>query len=76
MLGADLIKLLNGNGYYAPRSGRDSLPLAPLAERAETSTKTLSKLLRGGEETVDLGLADRLCVAIGANINECELVWD
>jgi hypothetical protein len=69
----DLIRLLNRAGYYAPRSGRDGEPLAPLAEQAETSTKTLSRLLRGGWETIDLGLADRICVAIGEHVGQCRL---
>lgn len=69
----DLIELLNRAGYYAPRSGRDGLPLAPLAERAGSSVKTLSKLLRGKWETIDLGLADRICVAIGEHVSECRL---
>lgn len=67
----DLIALLNREGYYAPRSGRGGLPLAPLALEAESSVKTLSKLLKGEWETIDLGLADRLCVAVGAHVSEC-----
>jgi hypothetical protein len=70
----DLIILMREEGYFAPRSGRDGLPLAPLAEAAETSTKPLSKLLKGEWYTIDLGLADRICVALGTNINECGFV--
>lgn len=70
----DLIRLLNGAGYYAPRSGRDSLPLAPLAESAGSSVKTISKLLRGEWYTIDLGLADRICVAVGEHVRECAVV--
>jgi len=69
----DLIRVLNRHHYFAPRSGRDGEPLAPLAERAATSTKTLSAILRGKYESVELGLADRLCVALGENLNECRL---
>lgn len=69
----DLIAILNREGYYAPRSGRDGLPLAPLAEQAKSSVKTVSKLLRGEWATIDLGLADRLCVAVGESVNECRL---
>lgn len=69
----DLITILNREGYYAPRSGRDGLPLAPLAEQAKSSVKTISKLLRAEWNTIDLGLADRICVALGASINECRL---
>ena len=71
VVASDLIAILNRAGYYAPRSGREGLPLAPLAEQAKSSVKTLSKLLRCEWETIDLGLADRLCVALGANVNEC-----
>jgi hypothetical protein len=73
VIAGDLIKLLNRAEYYAPRSGREGRALAPLAEAAETSVKTLSRLLKGKWETVDLGLADRICVAIGASVNECTL---
>jgi hypothetical protein len=69
----DLITILNRAGYFAPRSGREGLPLAPLAEQAGSSVKTLSKLLRKEWKTIDLGLADRLCVAVGAHIGECRL---
>lgn len=69
----DLIAILNREGYYAPRSGRDGMPLAPLAEQAQSSVKTISKLLRGEWKTIDLGLADRLCVAVGAHVGECRL---
>ena len=74
IIARDLIKLLNLAGYYAPRSGRDSLPLAPLAESASSSTKTLSKLLRGEWYTIDLDLADRICVAVGEHVSECGVV--
>jgi hypothetical protein len=70
----DLIRLLNRAGYFAPRSGRDGLPLAPLAADAGSSVKTLSKLLKGEWYTIDLDLADRLCVAVGEHISECDLV--
>jgi hypothetical protein len=74
IIARDLIAVLNENGYFAPRSGRDSLPLAPLAERAESSTKTLSKLLRGEWYTIDLGLADRICVTLGEHLSACGTV--
>lgn len=71
VIAKDLITILNRHGYFEPRSKREGLPLAPLADSAETSVKTLSKLLRGTWETIELGLADRLCVAVGSNVNEC-----
>jgi len=69
----DLIAILNRYGYFAPSSGKEGLPLAPLAEQAKIHPTTLSKLLRHKWKTIDLGLADRLCVALGASVNECRL---
>lgn len=68
-----LVRVLNAHGYFAPRTGEEGLPLAPLAERAGTSVKTLSRALRGDPQWLDLGLADSLCVAVDAHIRECDL---
>lgn len=68
-----LVRVLNAKGYYDPKSGKEGLPLAPLAERAGTSVKTLSKALRGLPPRMDLGIADSLCVAVDAHISDCIL---
>lgn len=73
VIAADIITILNREGYFEPGSGRESLPIESLAESAATSAKRLRKLLHGEWETIDLSLADRLCVALGAHISECRL---
>lgn len=48
--------------------------VALLAEKASTSTRTVYRVLGLSSETLSLGLADRLLVAAGGHISECELV--
>ena len=48
--------------------------VALLAEKAGTSTRTVYRCLGMSSETLSLGLADRLLVAAGGHISECELV--
>jgi hypothetical protein len=47
-----------------------------LAERAETSTRTIYRVLGHEKCHLDLDLADRLVLAAGGNLNECRLVVD
>lgn len=47
-----------------------------LAEKAGTSTRTVYRCLGHSSETLSLDLADRLLVAAGGHISECELIWD
>lgn len=49
--------------------------VAIIAERAETSTRTVYRVLRAGDSPLSLSLADRLLVAAGGHISECELIW-
>lgn len=46
-----------------------------IAERAETSTRTVYRVLKETTPTLSLSLADRLLVASGGHISECALVW-
>lgn len=50
--------------------------VALIAEKADTSTRTVYRVLGLSSETLSLDLADRLLVASGAHISECELIWD
>lgn len=47
--------------------------VALIAERAETSTRTVYRVLSATTKTLRLDLADRLCLAAGAHISECRL---
>lgn len=46
-----------------------------LAQRANTSARTVYRVLARNTETISLDLADRLCLAAGAHLSECQLVW-
>jgi hypothetical protein len=51
----------------------DSVKL--IAEKAETSTRTVYRVLSISTETISLDLADRLCLAASAHISSCRLSW-
>jgi DNA-binding transcriptional regulator/RsmH inhibitor MraZ len=46
-----------------------------IAEKADTSTRTVYRVLAGTTKTLSLDLADRLCLAAGAHLSECRLQW-
>lgn len=46
-----------------------------IAEKAETSTRTVYRVLSVSTETISLDLADRLCIAASAHISACRLSW-
>lgn len=47
-----------------------------IAERAETSTRTVYRVLSEGHaEAISLDLADRLCLAAGSHVALCRLRW-
>lgn len=46
-----------------------------IAEKADTSTRTVYRVLAGTTKTVSLDLADRLCIAADAHLSECRLAW-
>lgn len=48
---------------------------ATVAAAAGVSVETVKRVMRGHWDTLDLDRADRLMVAIGAHISECEMVW-
>lgn len=51
---------------------KESLPA--LAERAETTSRTVQRIINGQSQTVGLALADRLCIASGTHLSECRVV--
>lgn len=46
-----------------------------VAERANTSTRTVYRVLQESTETINLNLADHLCVAAGGHLAACRLAW-
>lgn len=49
--------------------------VATIAEKADTSTRTVYRVLAGTTKTLSLDLADRLCIAADAHLSECRLAW-
>lgn len=50
--------------------------VAMIAEKAETSTRTVYRVLsENHSETISLDLADRLCIAAGSLVVFCRLKW-
>lgn len=49
--------------------------VATIAEKANTSTRTVYRVLAGTTKTLSLGLADELCIAANANLRECRMQW-
>lgn len=46
-----------------------------LAQRADTSARTIYRILAKTSESVSLDLADRCCLAADSHLSECRLVW-
>jgi hypothetical protein len=44
-----------------------------IAEKAQTSTRTVYRVLSNHTETINLDLADRLCLAAGSHLAACRL---
>jgi hypothetical protein len=67
-----LLRELRTTGDPDDKEG-DSTAL--LAEKAETSARTINRIIRGKTATVSLALADRLLVATGHHLFEVRLVF-
>ncbi len=46
-----------------------------IAGKADTSTRTIYRILAGTTKTLSLDLADRVCIAADAHLSECRLTW-
>lgn len=46
-----------------------------LAQRANTSARTIYRILAKNTETISLDLADRCCLAADSHLSECRLAW-
>lgn len=46
-----------------------------IAEKAETSTRTVYRVLSNHTETISLDLGDRLCLAAGNHLASCRLKY-
>lgn len=49
--------------------------VAKIAQAADTSTRTVYRVLAATSHTLSLELADRLCLAADAHLSECRLEW-
>lgn len=49
--------------------------VALIANKAGISTRSVYRVLQADKPTIGLDLADRLCLAAGAHLAECRLVW-
>lgn len=59
-----------------PGEDDDGGGVAMIAERAETSTRTVYRVLSESHaEAISLDLADRLCLAAGSHVALCRLKW-
>jgi hypothetical protein len=58
-----------------PDQDDEGASVATIAEKADTSTRTVYRVLAGTTKTLSLSLADRLCIAADAHLSECRLSW-
>lgn len=58
-----------------PDSDDEGESVAMIAERAQTSTRTVYRVLARTTHAINLDLADRLCLAADSMLYECRLVW-
>lgn len=49
--------------------------VATIAEKADTSTRTVYRVLARTTTTLSLDLADRLCIAADTHLSACRLQW-
>lgn len=69
----DVQKILRRVVKSEEDDGGNSVSL--VAEKADTSTRTIYRVLAINTETISLDLADRICVACEAHLMECRLSW-
>ena len=50
--------------------------IASIADRSSTPEDTVLRVMQGRWKTISLDLADRLLVACGSHLYECELIED
>lgn len=63
------------NRIVQPGHESEGDSVATIAEKADTSTRTVYRVLAGTTKTLSLDLADRLCLAADAHLSECRLTW-
>lgn len=74
VLTADVREILRQ--VVRPGEDDDGGGVALIAERADTSTRTVYRVLSENHtEAISLDLADRLCIAAGSHVALCRLKW-
>jgi hypothetical protein len=61
--------------HIRPLEEDEGESVAIVAEKADTSTRTIYRILSESTETLSLSLADRCLVAVGEHISDCKLKY-
>jgi hypothetical protein len=57
-----------------PEDDEAGTSVSLIAEKAETSTRTVYRVISQSSPTLQLDLADRLCIAVNSHLAACSLV--
>lgn len=58
-----------------PDADSEGESVALIAARADTSTRTVYRVLAHSTPTLKLDIADRLCLAADGHLSECRIYW-
>jgi hypothetical protein len=61
--------------FVKPDDEDSGASVSLVAEKAATSTRTVYRVLSQSTESINLDLADRLCLACGSHLAACRLKW-
>jgi DNA invertase Pin-like site-specific DNA recombinase len=73
VLTEDVQRILKNKIKPGEDDGGESVSI--IAENSDISTRTVYRVLQGDRKSLGLDLADRLCLAAGAHLAHCRLVW-
>lgn len=73
VVAADVQAILRRKIRPGEDDGGESVQL--VASNANISTRTVYRVLQGDKPSIGIDLADRLCIAAGAHLSQCRLVW-
>jgi DNA invertase Pin-like site-specific DNA recombinase len=69
----DIAKLVRN--FVRPDDEDAGASVSLVAEKANTSTRTVYRVLSESTTTIQLDLADRLCIAVSSHLATCRLAW-
>lgn len=61
--------------FVKPDDEDSGASVSLVAEKADTSTRTVYRVLSQSTDTINLDLADRLCLSCGQHLAACRLKW-